>query len=63
VILGGLTSGNFGNGAVDVRAYGIGRYGNLVLVLGISLLVSSVGGVGWFVRGDVLGCRRCLGRK
>jgi hypothetical protein len=53
IILGGLLSGPLIGEATDIRKYGIGSYERLILVVGISMLVSSFGGIGRVFRGKV----------
>ena len=38
--------------AFDTSAYGVLKYERLILLVGLALLVSSVGGIGWFYRGQ-----------
>jgi len=49
-IAGGVVSGLLVKGEVVEVAYGVGRYEWLVLLVGGSMLVSSLGGFGWFIR-------------
>ena len=51
IIAGGIMSGTMVGGNVNLESYGAGGYGNLILGIGISLLISSLGGLGWFFRG------------
>jgi len=51
IIAGGILSGTMVGGQANVDSYGAGSYGNLILGIGISLLISSLGGIGWFFRG------------
>jgi hypothetical protein len=51
IILGGLLSGPLTSGVTDLGKYGIGSYERLILVVGISMLISSFGGIGRFFRG------------
>jgi len=58
IIAGGLMSGTMVQGSADLSKYGAGSYDNLILAIGISLLVSSLGGIGWFFRGRTCGFLR-----
>jgi MFS family permease len=49
-IAGGVVSGLLVKGEVVEVAYGVGRYEWLVLLVGGSMLVSSLGGFGWFIK-------------
>jgi hypothetical protein len=53
IILGGLLSGTLTSGLTDLGKYGIGSYERLILAVGISMLISSLGGIGRFFRGKV----------
>ena len=53
-ILGGFISGPLVSGATGIRGYGFGSYERLILVVGMSMLISSFGGIGWVFRGKVL---------
>jgi MFS family permease len=48
-IVGGVVSELLVKGEVVEVAYGVGRYEWLVLLVGGSMLVSSFGGLGWFI--------------
>jgi MFS family permease len=48
-IVGGLVAGSLTKQAVD-RGYGAGKYEDLILVIGGSLLISSIGGLGWLFK-------------
>ena len=53
VVVGGLLSGNLVGGPgspISPDAYGIGRYAVLITFCGAVLMVSSLGGLGWFWR-------------
>lgn len=52
-MVGGLVSGSLVTGMVDLKSYGIGSYQPLILLVGSSLLVGCMGGVGWFLRGKI----------
>lgn len=40
-------------GGVDVTGYGIGKYGRLIVFVGGTMVLSSLCGLGWFVRNKV----------
>lgn len=49
VLAGPLCSVLIGN-SLDLTTYGVGRYEGIVLFVGTALFVTSLGGLGWFVR-------------
>ena len=51
-IIGGSTSELLVKGKLDATSYGMGKYDGLVLLVGGSMIVSSLGGFGWFFRGQ-----------
>jgi hypothetical protein len=51
-IVGGVVSGLLVRGPVMDSGYGVGRYEALVLLVGGSMLVSSLGGLGNFLRAE-----------
>ena len=51
-IVGGVVSGLLFRGPVMDSGYGVGRYEALVLLVGGSMLVSSLGGLGNFLRAE-----------
>ncbi|KAE9369326.1 MFS general substrate transporter [Stipitochalara longipes BDJ] len=54
IIAGGIMSGTMVGGKSNVNSYGAGSYEDLILAIGISLLASSLGGLGWFFRGRTI---------
>jgi hypothetical protein len=55
IIAGGIMSGTMVQGSSDVKSYGAGNYEMLILAIGVSFLVSSLGGIGCFFRGRTFG--------
>lgn len=51
-IIGGTVSGLLVKGPVNATGYGMGKYEGVVLLGGGSLLISSLGALGWFFRGQ-----------
>lgn len=50
-ILGGVVSGLLVRGEPDEAGFGMGKYEGVVLLVGLAMLTSSLGGFGWFFRG------------
>jgi hypothetical protein len=48
IIVGGIVGSRMTGGVPILEGYGAGQYSKLILLVGISLLVTCVGGVGWF---------------
>lgn len=45
-------SGLLVGGEVELAAYGVGKYRNLIFMLGAGFFVSSFGAVGWWFRNN-----------
>ena len=61
-IVGGVLSGIIVKGNVERSGYGMGRYQWLVLFVGAGMLISSIGGFGWYFRGRCFNFK-CLFEK
>ena len=51
--MGGLLSGSLVTETVDLESYGISSYEPLILMVGMSMLIGGLGGVGRFLRGKM----------
>lgn len=60
-IVGGVVSGVIVKGEVVEIAYGVGRYQWLVVFVGGCMLISCLGGFGWFLKDKRLAWRRGRG--
>jgi len=49
-VIGGSLSGLLTGPALNIAGYGLIKYEGLILLVGVSNLISSFGGIGWFFR-------------
>jgi len=63
VIIGGAVGGRLVHGPVNLTQYGAGEYKDLIIFSGVCLVISSLGGIGWFFRGKSIRLPRRLRRN